>query len=221
MLMGIRVRFPTLLAKSRYSQYIALKPFHRDDTGNFWTSNLIRDHTAFGYTYPDLLGLSNSTNTTLSRRGVPTALIARVNALYGPRAAPLQSRQLLRRGMSTTGASHFFGRRQYTLSIQVREFRDPGALKVFAFCGPVKSRLVDWPQEPGFVGVTSILAATKDTMQEAHSVIPLTPALEAQARRGKLRSLNERDVAAYLKRHLRWRVVKVWLYTVNEHRAYE
>lgn len=206
---------------SYYLPYIALKPFHRDDTGNYWTSNLIRDHTIFGYTYPDLVDLSNSTNTTLSRRGVPTSLVARVNALYGPKASPLQSRQLLKRGIVTTGASHFSGKRQYTLNVQVREFRDPGALKVFAFFGSVQSKLEDWPQEPGFVGVTSILAATKDTMQEAHSVIPLTPALEAQAQVGRLRSLNEKDVAMYLKHHLRWRVVKVCSSTAIDRRGGE
>ena len=186
-----------------------LKPFYKDDTGNFWTSNSVRDHTIFGYTYPDLIGLQNSTNTTLNRRGVPTTLIARVNALYGPNAAPLQSQQLLKRGIATTGASHFSAKRQYTLTIQVREFRDPGALKIFAFFGCPVGEIENWPQDPEFVGVTSILAASKDTMQEAHSVIPLTPALEAKVRTGELHSLDERQVKKYLMRYLRWKVVKV------------
>lgn len=132
-----------------------------------------------------------------------------MNALYGPNAAPLQSRELLARGIATTGAPHFSGKRQYTLSVQVSEFRQPGSLKIYAFFGSVTSKIDDWPQEPGFVGVTSILAATKDMVQEAHSVIPLTPALETSARAGVLASLDEGEVAAYLIKYLRWKVVKV------------
>ncbi|KAF1973382.1 Di-copper centre-containing protein [Bimuria novae-zelandiae CBS 107.79] len=184
-----------------------LKPFHKDDTGNFWTSNSIRDHTIFGYTYPDLIGLTNATRHTLSARGKPTTLIARVNALYGPNASPLlQDPSHLKRGIATTGAPHFTGKRQYTLTVQVSEFRDPGALKIFAFFGKVQSKIVEWPQDVGFVGVTSMLTASKDTMKETHTVIPLTPALEAKARAGELRSLGEGDVKKFLRRQLRWRV---------------
>lgn len=207
--MRTQVDSSSALYVTSHSLSVALKPFHRDDRGNFWTSNSIRDHTIFGYTYPDLIGIFNSTNTTLSRRGVPSALVARVNALYGPNASPLQSRQPLKRSISALNAPHLSGERQYTLNVQVQEFRDPGALKVYAFFGRVEGRIEDWPQETGFIGVTSILAASKNTLWEAHSVIPLTPALEARAREGKLKSLGENDVAQYLRKHLRWRVVKV------------
>ncbi|KAF2445573.1 Di-copper centre-containing protein [Karstenula rhodostoma CBS 690.94] len=203
---------PTFYSPANYdvNGSTALKPFHRDDSGKFWTSDSIRDHTIFGYTYLDLLDLPK--NTSLNARGVSTSLIARVNALYGPNASPLLSPELrnpkLKRGIATTGAPNFADKRQYTLDIQVHEFRDAGSLSVYAFFGAPEGALEGWGRSPGFVGTTSILGASKKAHQKAHSVIPLTPALETKAREGELGSLAEGDVEAYLRRNLRWRVVK-------------
>jgi tyrosinase len=48
-----------------------LTPFHRNAQGEFWTSNLVRDITKLGYTYPELVG--NPSNETL---------VANIKALY-------------------------------------------------------------------------------------------------------------------------------------------
>ncbi|KAF9732976.1 hypothetical protein PMIN03_009918 [Paraphaeosphaeria minitans] len=194
----------------------ALKPFHRDDSGNFWTSDSIRDHTIFGYTYPDLLDLpsSSSTNGPLNARDVSTSLIARINALYGPNASPLQSPKLrnpkrhLARGIATTGAPHFAGRRQYSLDITVREFRDAGSLSVYAFLGSPGGDVEGWVRDEGFVGTASFLGASQKARQRAHSVIPLTAVLEAKARAGELGGLGQDEVREYLRRKLRWKVVQ-------------
>ncbi|KAJ4303407.1 hypothetical protein N0V90_002300 [Kalmusia sp. IMI 367209] len=177
-----------------------LKPFHKDDSGNFWTSDDIRAWQVFGYTYPDLIGLD--ANTTL---------VNRVNALYGPNAAPI-----LKRGIATTGAPHFSGRRQYALAIQVHEFKSPGSLKIYAFLGKVEEEDASkWVEESEFVGTASILASSKDGMQETNSMIPLTPALEAKVRTGELSTMDEGDVATYLRRNLKWKVVQFeWDYWV-------
>lgn len=53
---------------------VALHPFRRNDAGDFWTSATVRDHTIFGYNYPELMNLWDAT------------LIHRVNALYGENA---------------------------------------------------------------------------------------------------------------------------------------
>ncbi|KAL1595142.1 hypothetical protein SLS60_009830 [Paraconiothyrium brasiliense] len=190
-----------------------LKPFHKDDSGNFWTSDDVRDHTIFGYTYPDLIDISNTTTTKLNSRGVSTSLIARVNALYGPNASPLQSPQnqviaQLKRGVATTGAPHFSGKRQYTLNIEVHEFNNPGSLAIYAFFGPPTGGVGDWVNSAGFVGTTSIFGASAPAAELSHSIIPLTPALEAKAKSGELLSMDEGDVSNYLKSNLRWRVVK-------------
>lgn len=157
---------------------------------------------------------SPSNKSSLNARGVSTSLIARVNALYGSNAVPLQSPELrdpgrLRtRGIATTGAPHFADRRQYTLDIKVREWRDDGSLSVWCFFGNPSGPVDSWIHNEGFVGTTSILGASKKADQGAHSVIPLTPALEARARAGAVPSLAETDVKPYLQDELRWRVVK-------------
>lgn len=53
----------------------ALHPFHCNSAGEFWTSASIRNHTIFGYTYPELISLSEE-----------ATLVRRVNALYGENA---------------------------------------------------------------------------------------------------------------------------------------
>ncbi|KAH7091062.1 hypothetical protein FB567DRAFT_588966 [Paraphoma chrysanthemicola] len=61
--------------KSWADEHTPLHPFRCDDAGNFWTSETVRDHTKFGYTYPELVGLSEK-----------DTLVRRVNALYGENA---------------------------------------------------------------------------------------------------------------------------------------
>jgi len=141
-----------------------------------------------------------------------------VNALYGPKAVPAR-----KRGIATTGAPDFSGQRQYSLNIQVREAGFPGSLKIILFLGEVKSNNVRaWIDDKNFVGVTSILATSKEGMQKANSIIPLTAALESKVKNSELANIEEGTVAEYLWRNLNWKIVKVcsvlfkllWLDTV-------
>ncbi len=54
-----------------------LKPFF-DRSGNFHTSNSVRDIRSLGYTYPELLGDWSMTSEELA-----SSVRAQVNALYG------------------------------------------------------------------------------------------------------------------------------------------
>lgn len=58
----------------------ALTPFFSNDDGTFWTSDGIRDHTRFGYTYPELAGGPLALGEEM-QSGVKRA----VNRLYGTR----------------------------------------------------------------------------------------------------------------------------------------
>ncbi|KAF2239966.1 Di-copper centre-containing protein [Viridothelium virens] len=54
-----------------------LTPFHRDTTGDFWTTNLVRNwSTTFHYTYPEFA----------DSNGSPAAINSYINKLYGPSA---------------------------------------------------------------------------------------------------------------------------------------
>ncbi|OJD35302.1 di-copper centre-containing protein [Diplodia corticola] len=54
----------TMAPSSNQNANSPLTPFHRDTKGTFWTSNSVRATSALGYTYPDLVGVSNSQLTT-------------------------------------------------------------------------------------------------------------------------------------------------------------
>lgn len=68
----------------------ALTPFFADSThGIFWSSDTVRDHTNFGYTYPELIGDSGGAISGASGRGskgsrATAAQVKRaINRLYG------------------------------------------------------------------------------------------------------------------------------------------
>ena len=188
-------------------------PFHRDDAGTFWTSETIRSPSTFAYTYPELVGL-NGNDTS--------ALVSRVNALYGPNATPqkrnvdgepIERSALTRRDIA--GAPNFSDERQYIANIKVHKFGLDGSFNVYVFLGDkpgLDSR--QWTSEGSFIGVNGILAqsgvtdATK-VKQEANGAVPLTAALEAKVRNGQLEGMKEDAVGTYLRYNLRWRISKV------------
>lgn len=196
---------------------LALEPFHRNDEGEFWTSETVRSPHTFAYTYPELLNLNNTNDTS--------SLISRVNALYGPNAQfhstkrssispPFESRGI-------AGAPNFSGRRKYTANIKVRKFGLDGSFNVYIFLGnePIISDPQHWVREESFVGLTGILSQSRGSMGaasdslnldiEANGAVPLTAVLEDRVRMGELESLREDVVARHLRRRLRWRVSKV------------
>ncbi|KAF2639969.1 Di-copper centre-containing protein [Massarina eburnea CBS 473.64] len=186
----------------------ALKPFHSSDTGDFWTSDSVRHWQTFGYTY---LAVQNLTDTD--------TIVSRVNALYGTSARPMFSDPLSvyaspqsshKRSISISGASTFASRRQYTVNIRLHEVSFDGSLKFYFFFGePVTGDAVDWVDEQGFIGVTSVLAASVQGGNEINTVVPLTAALEARVRILDLPNMEEAFVDDYLTGNLRWKIVQV------------
>lgn len=184
---------------------LALHPFHRDDSGAFWTSDMVRSTTTFAYTYPELVGLRNNDTSSL---------VGKINALYGPNATPQFSKRTLEtRGIA--GAPNFSGERHYMANIRVHKFGLDGSFNVYIFLGAEPcSEPSEWTKDISFIGTTGILAQTgvrdaDNSGREANSVVPLTAALEARVRSGDLRSMKEDSVAAYLKQNLKWRISKV------------
>jgi tyrosinase len=83
----------------------ALTPFFADDNGTFWTSDSVRDHTKFGYTYAELL---RSPSTTNNNNNLAVAAQVRttkqaVNRLYGSFSpASLFLKELRAQGFKTS-----------------------------------------------------------------------------------------------------------------------
>jgi len=176
---------------------LALSPFHKNDYGGFLNSWDVRSTAGFGYTYPELEG--DTRNTTLN---------SRVNALYGPNAKP-QKRGVESR--ATAGAPSYTHKREYIAAIKVPKFALRGSFSIYLFIGKEPSTDPEkWGGQESFVGVSGILAArsgrAEDSGVEVHGVVPLTAALEARWRDGRLETLKERSVEAYLKENLHWRI---------------
>ncbi|KZS88975.1 Di-copper centre-containing protein [Sistotremastrum niveocremeum HHB9708] len=67
-----------------------LSPFHVNKQNKSFTSNTVRDWTAFGYTYPELPhGLSNGENGADSQDQYISGIRAQITALYGPSSSEL------------------------------------------------------------------------------------------------------------------------------------
>jgi tyrosinase len=234
----------------------ALHPFHRNLNGDFWTSETVRDHTIFAYTYPELLNLSD--NDTLVRR---------VNQLYGPNATsqfswdlklapapepgqssctPLsstltgdkstptsqdtnaspaagqvaQDHQHSRNPHSVQGSDLHY---QYFANIRATKGGLEAAYKVYVFLdaspatGEVSTatwRQLSGPELVGFMGFqgmgsNEVLKATQDEDNAMMSVVALTEALEEKVRQGRLSSMDEATVGAYLQERMTWQIVTV------------
>ncbi|KAF2687949.1 Di-copper centre-containing protein [Lentithecium fluviatile CBS 122367] len=180
-----------------------LKPFHKDELGNFWTSNEIRDTHTFACTYPILQNLRNT-----------DTLIRRVNSLYSPR----QSIPAIRRTKRGAVTVAFGSGVQYTLSVKAQQASLKGSPSVFVLLGGVEethreSGGEDWESDLHFVGQTSFIQqnvdmASSDDSPTVHSVVPLTAALEARHQFGELSSMVSASVYAYLKENVKWKIAK-------------
>jgi len=191
-----------------------LTPFHRNDAGQFWTSEDIKDTNVFAYTYPELLDLGENAKETLT---------SRVNALYGPDAQPKKrsvdgdGKLVDRSFIKTAGAPSFSDDRQYIANIKVHKFGMDGSFNVYVFLGEKPgSDPKTWTKADSFVGTVGMLSQAGISAsdvgrqnRDANGAVPLTAALEARASSGKLASLKEDVVGQYLKENLRWRILKV------------
>lgn len=59
----------------------ALTPFYASSNGTFWNSDMLRDPTSLGYTYPEMSGISLSNMTSVLAG--QSAVAATINRLYG------------------------------------------------------------------------------------------------------------------------------------------
>lgn len=211
-------------------EHTPLHPFHRNKAGDFWTSASVRDHTVFGYTYPELVGLSEE-----------DTLVRRVNQLYGedatsqfswkvgdpvPRPASgtgytLNEQRSISMSNPQTGKFHY----QYFANIKVQKSGSEGGYKVFVFVGPTSAATAGatydataWMRDPSFVGFTGFqttnghgdgYAGDPKTTGDANGVVAMTIALEDRLRSGNVTSLDEDTMGGYLHQHMSWRITTV------------
>ncbi|KAJ8112746.1 hypothetical protein OPT61_g4959 [Boeremia exigua] len=203
-----------------------LHPFHRNKAGEFWTSASVRDHTVFGYTYPELVGLS-----------ADDTLIRRINQLYGedatsqfswklgdpvPVPGPGRGYTLNDRSISMSSPQQGKFHYQYFANIRVQKSGSEGGYKIFVFAGPTDAATAGstydptvWMRDPSFVGFTGFqstnghgdgYAGDPKATGDANGVVAMTVALEDRLRTGVLASLDEDTVGEYLHGNMSWRI---------------
>nr|OQO26612.1 hypothetical protein B0A51_06674 [Rachicladosporium sp. CCFEE 5018] len=206
-----------------------LTPFHKDTSGNFWTTNDVRDMKVFKYTYPEFANSDGSIN----------AIKSYVNKLYGPGATatagsskrtaapeaapyaagnttatagtayPTATGTLVQPDNATPLRANNGSLYQYVANIRTPRYALNGSYSVFVFNrAPTSEDPTTWSLDANLIGPYGILAQpgmTEKNITTAGS-IPLTRALTYEVTRGGLTDLSEKTVVPYLTANLKWRV---------------
>ncbi|KAK6865875.1 tyrosinase [Apiospora arundinis] len=197
-----------------------LTPFFVDD-GQFWNSNMVRDHQVFNYTYAEVASKSRSD------------VISAINKLYTDFSAATMSidherRRYLRMGPNkrTTGVSwnkgmsngpfanriikagHYL---EWIANIVVNKHAMNTSFKILLFLGNVPDDRSTWDLSPELAGSLGIfagpMAGSEMRARKISGTVPLTSTLVDHVYDEKLRSLSSTDAEAYLRENLKLRVV--------------
>lgn len=198
--------------------HVALEPFSKDTKGAKWTSNTVGSTQQFGYTYPE----TASQDINEVRR--------HVNQLYGGGAAaggPMRKRDPLQAATheqvkSAAGMTVDGYIRDYAANVITNKHALGKSYGIYLFVGDFdESDPCSWGTSPNLAGVqapfTAFSAGPPDPSKNItiSGTVPLTDALLEKVKSGELKSMDDADVAAYLKDNLHWRVA-----TVSEIRAW-
>lgn len=211
-----------------------LTPFFVDSSRNFWTSDLVRDPEALGYTYAEIAGIS-LTNPVINETA-RAQVIAAINRLYG--GSSPGSLAIARRGHSLQGAfsprkratdpSRHPGSdtatkrvivsneyREWTANIRTKKQALDGPFSITLFLGDVPTDPRNWCSDPGAIGTMSIFAAPAmharkmlPSGRHTTGTIPMTSALATMVAEGILPSLEVGDIEPYLRAWLQVRVLR-------------
>ncbi|KAF1845111.1 tyrosinase [Cucurbitaria berberidis CBS 394.84] len=172
----------------------SLAPFHRNALGDMWTSTTARDWTAFGYTYPELVGNPSNESLTLS-----------INHLYKPQTQCLNNTNTTipapgRNTTNTTQVTEWLCEVNMPTDIKI-------SYSVRAFFGKPNANPKKWPTDPNHVGqLASMSSPRMNSSVIVTGTIDLTEKLAQRHQSGELKALDKESVTAYLKANLTWRI---------------
>lgn len=209
----------------------ALTPFYASSSGTFWNSDMLRDPTSLGYTYPEMAGISLS-NMTSILAGQP-AVAASINRLYGTysvNSINLRSK----RSVHPPGPHQYHGK-DYSYAISAREhvsslavdklISDQSQYREWIANIRVKKQGLDGPfsvhlslgDDNTHIGTMGIFASPPDIASLMHkapgaeyisSTVPLTKHLVDKVSDETLSCLDPEDVGDYLAKNLQITVTK-------------
>ena len=217
----------------------ALTPFFASEDGTFWTSDMVRDHTRFAYTY-DLGGSQSGTSNRTKAR------VKRIiNQLYGSSsAASLFTKDIGGRGAGTTRAGKHSRRwgngrfgpgragldatlghvksvvfhgdkyREWLVNIRVKQQALSEPFGIHFFFGDTPGDPQEWTSAGGHIGSLGVFASDDGHGMsmgglEVSGTVPLTADLVDKIATGDLPSLRPQHVEEYLKSNLHQRVLTV------------
>ncbi|KAI0009769.1 Di-copper centre-containing protein [Xylariaceae sp. FL0662B] len=211
----------------------ALTPFFSNET-SFWTSDMVRDHQVFGYTYAEVANNSRkevissinrlygnfspaSMLTKPSRNGWRQAQVPSNSALdTGPNSQGLPQAKSLSWNHRTSEHPHmnavFDGDtyREWIANIRVSKNMMSSSFLIFLFLGEVSVDSASWPIASNLVGTLGVFAH-KGAHGGVHDgkitgTIPMTSALMNMIVSGKVPSLHLSDIEPFLRSNLQFRV---------------
>ncbi|KAI9662511.1 MAG: hypothetical protein M1821_008678 [Bathelium mastoideum] len=193
-------------------------------TGDFWTSFDVSNVSTFNYNYPELWNDNNNAPASVGD------VQASINMLYGSSGAgaSVSSRSahltkakeenantsfapdeaLVTDASTPTGAF-----REYIATIQAQKNGLGDSFSVYIFIGPFEDDVSSQSRlEPGLVGTQGFFANPGPMSSNfpliSSGTVPLTTTLANKVASGELQGLGLSEVSAYLKRNLRWRIMK-------------
>ncbi|KAI1433007.1 Di-copper centre-containing protein [Xylaria sp. CBS 124048] len=204
-----------------------LKPFFVNDT-SFWTSDMIRNHETFGYTYPEVDG---------KNRDEVIAAINRLYTDYSPATLALKRNREANKGQSTEGmprtskvmaSTHESSRdmamdtiftanskgkfyHEWITNIVVNKHALNSSFLIYLFVGAVPDDTSSWQTHDNLVGSLGIFANNDQQMGrvadgKVSGTVPLTSALMRMVADGYVPSLSPDDVNPFLRSALQLRV---------------
>ena len=207
-----------------------LTPFFLDGSRNFWTSDLVRDPEALGYTYSEIAGISLS--SPVVNETARAEVVAAINQLYSDSSPGTQAVASARRSVhdslsprtgskAASNASQTRGLivdneyREWTANVRAEKQALNGPFSATLFFGEVPNDCRSWRTDPGAIGSMSIFAAPgthgrKMLPSGKHTTgtIPMTSALARMVSEGILPSLEVGDIEPYLRAWLQVRVLR-------------
>ncbi|KAG8165382.1 hypothetical protein KVR01_005657 [Diaporthe batatas] len=214
-----------------------LTPFYSNVNGDFWTSDMLRDTAALGYTYSELassgISLSNKTSV-LNGQAQLTTIVNRLYDSYSPNSLKAQSKRSNRRGNPVRHGRDeegwYMGRgRRSIASLPVTKIiSEQGKYREWIANVRVMRQALDGPftvnldlggpdGQTLYVGSMGVfasppsIASLKKLAPGAEYIagtVPLTAALVDEVAEGTLASMDHADVEPFLREYLSTRVVR-------------
>lgn len=199
-----------------------LAPFFANDT-SFWTSDTIRDHEVFGYTYPEVVGKNRSEVVTA---------INRLYTRYSPATMSTKRRRRRSIGYGNTivadgglNQHNTFAKSlhlpldavfdgddyyEWIANIHVNKHALSGSFFIHLFLGDVPEDSSTWPIASNLVGTLGIFAHSGPHGNIAHQqvagTIPMTSTLMNLIASGQVESLRPAHIEPFLRSQLKVRI---------------